>query len=108
MKVETLASGRVSYPRFQIEVWSYHPTAQPGYEYHTIFKQIGSKRIIDNLYDWLKIAVVKGYREHYARCILCGAEPGEPCVVINGNPEEDEYPGEIRFDPHFYRQKIKE
>jgi hypothetical protein len=36
-------------------------------------------------------------------CVMCGAAPGEPCTVISGDPEAGEKPGDIRREPHFYR-----
>lgn len=38
-------------------------------------------------------------------CQMCGAAPGEPCIVISGGYEGDDglHPGDERPTPHFYR-----
>lgn len=45
------------------------------------------------------------YPEGWPACIMCGAKANEPCVVISGNPEAGEHPGDVRDVHHYYRAK---
>lgn len=46
------------------------------------------------------------YPEGYGRCVLCGADRNEPCVVISGSGVPDDQAGSRRAHPHGGRAPI--
>lgn len=57
--------------------------------------------------DWIAAANATraGMATLLGPCVMCGAKPGEPCIVISDDPAAGLRPGDPRPSPHAYRSR---